>query len=136
LYNEFIIQLMQSVNEIETVNAIEVVDEVAVSIEEHKQIWVECEEKKIEPRLVLKDIAKTQRSATKAIREYMNENHITNMNCGNDWFITCEEVQKVSYSEDICGPYMTQIELERLKRDNTTLRNAFKTLPPPKRQCL
>ena len=124
---------MQSVNEID---ATTIVDEVTVSIEEHKRNWVDCEEQKIEPRLVLKDIAKTQRSATKAIREYMNENHITNMNCGNDWFITCEEVQKVSYSEDICGPYMTPIELERLKREQTTCRNSFKTLPPPKRQCL
>jgi uncharacterized ferredoxin-like protein len=124
---------MSSVDDIEITSS---VDDIAITIEEHKQLWVECEEKKIEPRLVLKDIAKTQRPATKAIREYMKENQITNLNCGNDWFITCEEVQKVSYSEDICGPYMTPDELDRLKRDNLNVKNSFKTLPPLKRQCL
>jgi uncharacterized ferredoxin-like protein len=131
---------MLSVNDIETeavpIVDVPIVDVHVVTIEEHKQIWVECEEKKIEPRIVLKDIAKTQRSSTKAIREYMKENQITNLDCGNNWFITCEEVQKVSYSEDTCGPYMTAIELERLKREQTICRDSFKTLPPPKRQCL
>ena len=124
---------MSSVDDIAITSS---VDDIAITIEEHKQLWVECEEKKVEPRLVLKALAKTQRPATKAIREYMKENQITNLNCGNDWFITCEEVQKVSYSEDICGPYMTADELDRLKRDNINVTNSFKTLPPLKRQCL
>jgi hypothetical protein len=105
-----------------------------MSIEEHKRIWVECEEEKLQPRLVLKHIGKKQRASTKFIREYMEENHIARFECGMGWIQTCEEVEKVTFSEDVCSSYMEAETLERLKKEQTTRRPSFKTLPPPKRQ--
>jgi hypothetical protein len=106
-------------------------DTRVLSIEEYKQQWVACEEKKIEPRQVLKQIGKTQRPATKAIRLFMDEHQLTSLDCGGGWFITCEEVEKVSFSEDICSSYMEPVALERLKKEQVKRRSTFKTLPPP-----
>jgi hypothetical protein len=105
-----------------------------MSIEEYKALWIQCEEEKMGPRQAMKQIAKTQRPATKFIREYMVENHLTDFDCGSGWAITCEEVEKVGFSEDICSPYMATDELARLKREQTKQRQTYKTIPPTKRQ--
>ena len=109
-------------------------DSPILSIDEYKQLWVECEEKKLEPRLALKLIGKTQGPARKAIRLYMEEHQITNLDCGSGWFMTLEETEKVTFSEDICGPYMEPAELARLKQEQKKRCSRFKILPPPKRQ--
>jgi hypothetical protein len=105
-----------------------------LSIEDYKQLWVECEENKTEPRLALKLIGKTQGPARKAIRLYMEENQITNLDCGSGWFMTLEETEKVSFSEDICGPYMEPAQMARLKQEQKKRCSVFKTLAPPKKQ--
>ena len=104
-----------------------------LSIDDYKSLWVDCEEKKMEPRLVLKSIAKEQRAATKALRSYMEENLLTSLDCGQGWHITCEETEKITFSEDICSPYMEPVELARLKREQTKRKSSFKILPPPKK---
>ena len=111
-------------------------DESSVlSIDEYKELWVRCEEDKREPRLALKLIGKTQGPARKAIRLYMEENQIANLDCGSGWCMTLEEKEKVSFSEDICGPYMEPAELARLKQEQKKRCAVFKTLAPTKKQC-
>lgn len=111
-------------------------EESQPSIDEYKQLWVTCEEQKLEPRLALKQISKTQCPATKAIRAFMEENNITSLECGSGWVLTCEDVERVAYSEDVCRPYMDAGELARMKREQTKRSSSFKTRPPPKRQRL
>jgi hypothetical protein len=101
-----------------------------LSLPEARQLWVDCEERKIAPRLALKEIGKTQRPATKVIRSHMEETQLMNFDCGNGWAVTRDEVEKVTFSEDICTPYMDPQELERLKKEQIKVRSAFKTLPP------
>jgi hypothetical protein len=115
-------------------NTIPVDDSSVLSIDDYKQLWVECEEKKNEPRLALKLIGKTQGPARKAIRLHMEENQITNLDCGSGWCMTLEETEKVSFSEDICGPYMEPAQMERLKQEQKKRCSVFKTLAPPKKQ--
>ena len=105
-----------------------------MSIEEHKSAWVSCEEEKTIPRQSLKDIGKRQRPSTKAMKEFMEHNDLESLDCGSGWVMTCEEVEKVTFSEDVCSSYMAVGELERLKKEQTKCRAIFKTLPPPKRQ--
>jgi len=110
-------------------------DEKELSIEEYKQLWVKCEEQKLEPKTLLKHIGKEQRPATKAIRTFMEENSIASLECGSGWVLTYEDVERVVFSEDVCSPYMDAVELARMKREQTKRSASFKTRPPPKRKC-
>lgn len=105
-----------------------------LSIEEYKHLWVTCEEEKTEPRKILAAIGKKQRPATKAIRAYMEENEIQKLDCCSGWHMTCEEVEKVSFGEEVCSKYMRPDELALLKRENMKRKKSFKTLPPEKSQ--
>jgi hypothetical protein len=104
-----------------------------MSIEDHKAAWVACEEEKDVPRQSLKEIGKRQRPSTKAMKEYMESNGLESLECGSGWTMTCEEVEKVTFSEDVCSSYMATEELDRLKKEQTKCRAVFKTLPPTKR---
>jgi hypothetical protein len=104
-----------------------------MSIDDHKLLWMTCEESKAAPRTQLKEIAKKQRGATKALRTYMEDNELDRLDCGGGWFMTYESVEKVTYTEDVCGPYMDALALERLKQEQKKRKSTFKTIPPAKR---
>jgi hypothetical protein len=109
-------------------------DSTILSIDDHKLTWVRCEQEKLEPRLALSRIGKEQGPARKAIRLYMEENQITKFDCGSGWYLTLEETEKVTFSEDVCGPYMQPTELARLKQEQRKRCASFKTVAPPKKQ--
>ena len=103
------------------------------SIEEHKVLWMTCEESKSVPRTKLKEIAKKQRISTKALRSHMENEELDRLDCGGGWFMTHESVDKVTFTEDVCGPYMDAHALERLKQEQTKRKSMFKTVAPVKR---
>jgi hypothetical protein len=109
-------------------------EEPTVSISEHKLVWMTCEEAKVAPRTQLKEIAKKQRNATKALKALMEEKELDHLDCGGGWSMTYESVEKVTYNEDVCGPYMDAPTLERLKQEQKKRKTTFKTIPPAKRQ--
>jgi hypothetical protein len=103
------------------------------SIEDHKLVWMTCEESKSVPRTKLKEIAKKQRTSTKALRAHMEDEELDRLDCGGGWFMTHESVEKVTFTEDVCGPYMDAHTLERLKQEQKKRKSMFKTIPPAKR---
>ena len=103
-----------------------------ISIDEHKQKWVECEEQKASPRQKLRKIAKEQKDHTKAIRMFMEANELSKIECGDGWSMTLEEKDQVVFSEDVVVPYMEPSSLERLKREQKKRKSTFKTVRPPK----
>tara|TARA_B110000046_G_scaffold132954_1_gene139348 strand:- start:2423 stop:2764 length:342 start_codon:yes stop_codon:yes gene_type:complete len=104
-----------------------------LSIEEHKQKWVECEEQKSSPRQRLRMISKEQKDHTKAIRAFMEASELSELDCGNGWSIVWQEKENVAFSEDVVVPYMDTASLERLKREQKKRKSVFKTVPPAKR---
>jgi hypothetical protein len=109
------------------------IDVPCPTIDEHKALWVDCEQSKEGPRKVLKDISKKQRPSTKALQTYMEEASVDRMDCGGGWFMTHESVEKVTYSEDVCGSYMAPADMERLKREQGQQKSSFKIVRPTKR---
>ena len=102
-------------------------------IEELKIKWVELEEKKYEPKKVLRDIAKEQRPITKSIREYMVENDLDRLDCGSGWSMTIGEVEHVPFCEDVCSSYMEPEDLSRMKSEQKKRKCVFKIVRPTKR---
>jgi hypothetical protein len=107
--------------------------DVTPSIDDHKITWITCEESKLVPKTQLKEIAKKQRASTKALRIFMEENEIERLDCGAGWFLTYESVEKVTFTEDVCGSYMDAGVLERLKQEQKKRKSSFKTIPPAKK---
>jgi hypothetical protein len=107
--------------------------DVILSIDDHKMTWITCEESKVAPKTQLKEIGKKQRASTKALRIFMEENELDRLDCGAGWFMTHESVEKVTFSEDVCGSYMDATVLERLKQEQKKRKSSFKTVPPAKK---
>ena len=111
----------------------DIVEDTPKTIDDHKTIWITYEESKVAPRSQLKEIAKKQRPSTKALQTHMEDNELDRLDCGGGWFMTYESVEKVTFNEDVCGPYMEAKALERLKQEQKKRKSTFKTVPPTKK---
>lgn len=100
------------------------------NLEEHKMNWVECELKKGPLKDQLKQLNKEQRVSLKILKEYMTSNDIPELDCGDGFSISYEPVEKVHYSEKVCGKYMNEDQLRLLKKENTKRSNRFKVSVP------
>jgi hypothetical protein len=104
-----------------------------MTIEQHKALWMECEESKMAPRLVLKGIAQKQRPSTKALRAYMEDHELDVIDIGAGWSIQYECGDKVVFNEAVCESYMDSSTMERFKQEQRKRKVTFKTITPAKK---
>jgi hypothetical protein len=106
----------------------------SMSIDEHMNTWVECEEQKSAPKLVLKEINAKQRIATKAIKLHLATNNLRHLDLPMGYRHTVEDVEKLSLNEDVCTPYLTPDVLHRMITEQTTCKPCFKVIRPSKKE--
>lgn len=101
------------------------------NIEEHKQLWRDCEQERAALREQIKVIGKRQRDSSRALREYMEQNAIEALDCGDGWTMVRSEVESVAYTEDACERYLSPDQMESIKRDCTRVRKRYKVSRTP-----
>ena len=105
-----------------------------MSIDEHMDTWVACEERKEAPQSVLKKINTEQRAATKAIKQHLATNKLSHIDLPKGYRHTFEDVEKLSLNEDVCTPYISPDVLHRMITEQTTCRPCFKVIRPSKKK--
>jgi hypothetical protein len=105
-----------------------------MSIEEHKARWCEYEHAKQDPKKALATLNKSQRVHTKAIQDYMTEQNLESLECGEGLVVTLTAAERVTFNEDVCSQYMAQAELERLKCANTRQTVQFRVVQPKRKR--
>lgn len=101
-------------------------------INAHKLVWLECELAKEDPRTLLREISKRQKSATKALQAYMKDTDCDILDCGSGWSLASKCKEHTTFTEDVCGSYMSDSTMEKLKTENTQQRISFATRRPAK----
>ena len=99
---------------------------MATTIDEHKQLWRECQEAVVELQRQVRALRKRQQTSTKALQAHMTDTGLASLDCGGGWTLACDEVERVTYTEEACSPYVTPEDLETIRRSCTRSRKRFR----------
>ena len=103
---------------------------MSLELAEHKALWCKYEHDKQDPKKALAALNKNQRMYTKAIQDYMTEQNLESLECGEGLVVTLTAAERITFNEDVCSQYMVPAELARLKCANTRQTVQFRVIQP------
>lgn len=97
------------------------------TLEQHVEAYVALEKDKVEPKQVLKDLAKRQRVHRKFLQTYMEEHGVDEIPLGDLGTTMCRQTaSKVKFSEERLVSFLEDpSQVERYKEENTEDRTSF-----------